>query len=596
MCQTKEWTLMFYMASDNPLAISIVSQLKALKDAGFHHQVNVIAQFDPFTEGTPTHIFDVNLVNKLKQPYSSNIGFDGNDSFVRNLIEDKLWRDEKGEDDQFVRDVLKKVMKSKHDLEYNPPKAPNLNGNSRRVNGNGRRYEPDPYTSLETFLNFCYQRYPARHYMLFCLGHGVVVGNDMFMYDEHAERHSITLTEMGAVLADFKDKIQEHGATFELVSFHSCSVSSLEVAYELQNTANYMLASEGPTFVGSWPYRQILIRIFNELERRGDRADIRDMISDIFYYCLHNSADFLLAGYSYQLTLCDLTAVHTLREPIEKLSTALVNAFAPDPATKRCDAVSTFVVLLAHWKAQSFFEEKYTDLYDFCSCIVEKCKSLKTVNLVTARLQAIEKACLVLLEKLEPARKDERDRVIVASDFAGPAYQYARGLSVYFPWSRPSEDSHILQQYAGYKIHLDPHPELSNRAVSQNGKGTNKSWLDFLELYFRETQRVSKATELHFELEPDVRGRPVAGPTLTIEQIEEKLHEEIASLIYNGEGPLAGFALKSDPSDRTGGDCECASIKNYPRDTRTRRVRKTRAKSLPVTKTFMDEPEYVHQK
>ena len=62
----KEWTLMFYFASDNPLAPSIVSQLKAIKDAGFHPDANVIVRFDPRTEGTPTHIFDVNLINKLK--------------------------------------------------------------------------------------------------------------------------------------------------------------------------------------------------------------------------------------------------------------------------------------------------------------------------------------------------------------------------------------------------------------------------------------------------------------------------------------------------------------------------------------------------
>src|SRR5919106_821437 len=102
MLEPKEWTLMFYMASDNPLAISIVSQLKALKAAGYHQDVNVIAQFDPFTEGTPTHIFDVNLVNKLTHPGESNIGFTreldagskDTASFVPTLIEDKLWRDE----------------------------------------------------------------------------------------------------------------------------------------------------------------------------------------------------------------------------------------------------------------------------------------------------------------------------------------------------------------------------------------------------------------------------------------------------------------------------------------------------------------------
>src|SRR5215510_13958291 len=94
MCVPKEWTLMFYFASDNPLAISAVSQLKAIKDAGFQHDANVVAQFDPYTEGTPTHVFDVNVVNKLKKPNESNIGFSGVDPTVRSLVEDKLWRDE----------------------------------------------------------------------------------------------------------------------------------------------------------------------------------------------------------------------------------------------------------------------------------------------------------------------------------------------------------------------------------------------------------------------------------------------------------------------------------------------------------------------
>ena len=89
MCEPKEWTLMFYFASDNPLAVSAVSQLKAIKDAGFHPTANVIAQFDHATEGTPTHIFDVNVVNKLKLTEGHDIGFSGNDPSVRSLIEDK---------------------------------------------------------------------------------------------------------------------------------------------------------------------------------------------------------------------------------------------------------------------------------------------------------------------------------------------------------------------------------------------------------------------------------------------------------------------------------------------------------------------------
>ncbi len=479
MRETKQWTLMFYMASDNPLAISIVSQLKAIKDAGFHNQVNVIAQFDPFTEGTPTHIFDVNLVNKLRNPCSSNIGFEGN-SFVWNLIEDKLWRDEKRESGKLVREELEEVIKDNLNRPYTLPRAPDLNGHSEPTTGR-RRHEPDPYASLRTFLNFCSLRYPARRYMLFMLGHGVVVGNDVFMFDEHAENKSITLSQMGQALTDFKDNIEAQGATFELVSFHSCSVSSLEVAYELKDTANYMLASQAPAFVGSWPYRQILIRIFNDLERNGSRTDIKELLHDIFDYCFHNCTDYLLAGYSHQVTLCDLTKVGQLKEAMAELSAALGAAL--EPGDDKGDAASKFVILYAHWRAQSFYQEMYTDLYDFCHCIVDRCERIEestgaSATALTEPLARIKNACLELMPQLAkpevptPSSNGNAPQiapVVVKSEFTGPAYQYSHGLSVYFPWSQPSEDSQIMEEYKTYKFHSDFNSE------------SKSSWLDFLE-------------------------------------------------------------------------------------------------------------------
>ena len=87
----KEWTLMFYFASDNPLAPGIVSQLKALKQAGFHPEANVVVHFDPNAENVPVHIFDVNLVNKIRAEGKPKIGLSLNPPFVRNLVDDKLW-------------------------------------------------------------------------------------------------------------------------------------------------------------------------------------------------------------------------------------------------------------------------------------------------------------------------------------------------------------------------------------------------------------------------------------------------------------------------------------------------------------------------
>lgn len=54
------------------------------------------------------------------------------------------------------------------------------------------------------------------------------------------------------------------------------------------------------------------------------------------------------------------------------------------------------------------------------------------------------------------------------------------------------------------------------------------------------------------------------------------MKDDIANLIY-GEGPTMGaYELdKTGPKDPTGGtsDCDCPSIKNFPRDTRPRRER-----------------------
>jgi hypothetical protein len=599
MCEPKEWTLMFYFATDNPLAISAISQLKAIKDAGFHPDANVVAQFDPYTEGTPTHVFDVNVVNKLKFNGRSNIGFSGTDPTVRNLIEDKLWRDERTRlepegvpatvsNREPVRKVLNKVLKANFGIDYKPPVAPNVEStfNPRT----DRMEEPGAQTSLREFLRFCADKYPAKHYMLFLLGHGVVVGNDIFLLDENASEQSLTLTNLGQILAEFKHSIELEGKTpeetptLELVSFHSCSVSSLEVAYELQGTAKYMLASQGPAFVGSWPYRQILVRIFNSLpDKSGTNGsspsssapiNMRDLVFEIFRSCIRNSGDYLLAGYSFQLTLCDLEKVPDLHDELRDLAKALTAGLDK--------ALSRDFILLSHWKSQSFFNEMYTDLYDFCFCMNNKIEELE-IGARSQELKDIQVACNKVMGKLvkeNPKKENDPDieQLIVAADSVGPAFQYSRGLSVYFPWAEPSKEGPIMAQYERYRFTTDFKTDDPN--------DVEYSWLKFLRAYFDATKRVVSSAE------PDNRRflpqLPVTGPV----PIESVLDQDIASLIYNGEGTpdlrgALGRGDKTDPNDKTGGDYESVSIKNFPRDTRTREQRMQRAVTgFPIFEAF----------
>src|SRR5689334_3982213 len=166
----KEWTLMFYFASDNPLAPGIVSQMKMIKDAGYHQEANVIARFDPHTLQTPTHIFDVNIIQKVLNAPFSDVGFTDNDPFVRNLVSDKLWRDE---DRDLNGNKIRQQLIDKFP-GYNPPEPPSVAIKEMSNRENRPIREPSPDQSLTSFLKFCGTHYPARHFALFILGHGII--------------------------------------------------------------------------------------------------------------------------------------------------------------------------------------------------------------------------------------------------------------------------------------------------------------------------------------------------------------------------------------------------------------------------------------
>jgi hypothetical protein len=647
MPETKEWTVMFCFASDNPLAPGTISQLKAIKNAGYHPDANVIAQFDPHTVNMPVHVFDVNMVEKTKHPGEANIGFARNDSFVRNLVLDKLW-------DEDVKKLIRKKLcppdaaeqlqnGSDPHIKYDPP-----------VPTRTMSREQNPKESLATFLNFCRIHYPARHYMLFILAHGVVVGNDLFMLDEHGAEdddsppRSLLLTDLSDVLDKFKDKIagDKEPGKLELIAFHSCSMSGAEVGLELKGKASYMLASQGPTFVDSWPYRQILIRLFNELGStrelsdkaivqgliekvrtgtdstsmylrnrfirnggklpphklvevltdesqgvfndaklcqveafqngylsrdlkrlmaahrkkpfRGDslqrlnrlllmeaypeeikKVRIRRMFINIFEYCMYNSFDFQIAGYSCDLTLCDLHKVDRIQAPLEKLTSTLSNALENPTARE--------AMLLAHWEAQSFYEEKYTDLYDFCFRLKAKCQDYTSTSKATKDiLEHITSACDFLMKVLKRGFRNDDYGAIVRCEFSGPMYQYAHGLSIFFPWSEPIGSRMWDREYEQY--------ELSQRT----------GWREFLKKYFNETMRCTQAEE-----KDPLDQRWQRRPNLDRDLLE--ILESVATRVFSEEGqlgrggpldPLGGG--KGGGLDPAGGGCDCGSIKNYP--------------------------------
>ncbi|HEV2799871.1 MAG TPA: clostripain-related cysteine peptidase [Pyrinomonadaceae bacterium] len=632
----RQWTLMFYFAGDNPLAPSIVSQLKSIKDAGFHDEANVIARFDPHTENTPSHIFDVNLINKLEAGGKPRIGPVPHDTLARTLVSDKLWRDDEvgaDGDRRPIKERIREALKIKNSRnakakDYDPPQL--LADSSP---------EPSPQESLRTFLKFCREAYPARNYILFLLGHGLVVGNDIFLFDEHVfprlpasldiegqsgqadgggkengsrrqaqkatqqdsasqrdekdtRENSLTLAGFKKVLSEFTSKIAKpknraERGELQLVSFHSCSMSGAEVAYELQGTANYMLASQGPAFASGWPYRAILSHIFKALcdqQKSKKPLDVKKNLIDIFFYILQNSLDFQLAGYSFDLCLSNLNKVGDLDVPLRKLTDLLIRSLEDKKNTLAKD-----LILLSHWDAQSFWQESYHDLYDYCLRLRSRCLKTRTGSKKTdAVLDEIAAACKDVLIVLKKGTQGADDELIVRAEFGGAASQYSHGFSVFFPWSEPVGNELWDKEYEHYQFNQ------------------RTGWKKFLDTYFRETMRGTRREEIEAGDDPNVEAQPVTysrqekpGEALSDTALLG-LIEDISSSVFPNEGPLAADTLggKHGSTDPTGDDCGCRSIKNYPpytqpraRGTRTPRatgtVRKCKHK-LPVSEGIFE--------
>ncbi len=481
----RELTVMIFFAGDSTVSPSMVSQLKSIKDAGYQKNTTVLVRYDPNAVGACTKIFAVN--EDCKKTFGTKIG-DGADPYVRNLTADSI----------------------EVDLERALPAT---------WKGNRRLDRMSSEEGLHTFLEFGRHYFKARHYILFLVGHGMIVANDAFLPDVYPET-AISLVKLGAILNDFGTNVRKEEGTFDLVSMHSCSMSSIEVAYQLQGSANYLMSTQGYAYVGSWPYRQLLKKIFSFVsripERKMQEPAIRKLLRKLHFLSMYNGTDFMFAGLSADLCLTNLnTTKAVLDEPVQLLTWALRAGLKDYEEMERVKEL----ILLAHLQSQSFYDENYTDLYDFCLRLRNRCQGdLEAAERPSAIVKNIHDACEKVMKALEPYTEPEEpkseegtkatsetvesveakkarvaakeaevlakqfERPIVYATHFGPMYQYARGLSIYFPWAEPKEMAprSILRRYSNYDF-------------TTNLRGD--SWLSFLELYFKETKRKAREVE-----------------------------------------------------------------------------------------------------
>lgn len=486
-----EWTILVFFAGEENISPAMISQLKAIKDAGFEERTSVLIHYDPNKRGVGTVTFDINRLRKAEK--GTSIG-DGKDPFVRNLIED-------------------------------------------RIDG-GAPKNATAEEALKSFLMLGVQKYRARHYAVVLVGHGMIVGNDAFLPDAHPDT-AITLQQLGEIMNRFNTSVEWNGGVVELIGLHSCSMSAVELVYELKGAARYLIATEGVSFVGSWPYRQLMKKILLTIDKTKDAqtpVNIGELIMSVQRLALHNSTDFMFSGISADLCLCSLDPkkVETLKEPLRNLSKALKEGLNSKRGLE--------LITLAHLKAQSYWQETYTDIFDFCLCLERECD----------RSDAAQKEMAVACGKVKEALKETNDPggLIVRSDYFGPLYQYSHGLSVYFPWAAPVLDDpplpgdDILKRYAEYKF------------TKELTTPDDQSWLSFLNEYFEKTKRTCRQREDDPSVsEDDIQVLP--------KYVKDLMSRANIGGIEALEGQKTSGQLQKTSGQLFASGCSC-SVKNYP--------------------------------
>ncbi len=297
---------------------------------------------------------------------------------------------------------------------------------------------------LSGFLDQVLRDMKAEHHMLILSGHGS--GAMGGLLEDHNPYGRLTLPSLGRALSVVHGSL--HGKKIDILGLDSCTMGMVEVAHEVRDNVEYLVGAEGFVRNTGWPYHRLL----ESLRRRLQPPQLAEEIVNNYF---HYYSDFLAADVS-----TDQSVVHIGAESwddclIHEMS-GLSQSLCSELGKAKNDTVRNALVL-AHWEAQSFNNEQHVDLYDFCERL--------THYLPESAYGRIRNHC--------GAIRTNWQRIVPLSTHSGPLYQYAHGLSIYFPWSE------VPLQY-------------KNLAFARE-----TGWDRFLQLYVDKTCREPRDDERH---------------------------------------------------------------------------------------------------
>jgi hypothetical protein len=356
----------------------------------------------------------------------------------------------------------------------------------------------------------------AQHYMLILSGHGSGVIGEFLPAQKRL--FGLTIPTLKSVLRAVKAKLddREGSKKIDILGLDACEMSMTEIAYEVGEQVDYVIGAEGFQPNTGWPYDRV-IRLFSDPKISKNPASVCENIvkSNIQFYLDYTTADLSVdtsaldvSSESKKLSglkaaLSKFTAAMEVKEETEEEAKARLKMQMDDSDKEKLDTElerrkkdSGFsdkdlvdAIVLARREAQGYKNEQFVDLWDFCDLLIRRLKHLEQVlgfgpttgeseearDLRTrlTRIGKVKDACGQIQDAIAPEEDSGKKGLVIASAYAGAAFQHSHGVSIYFPWANLTDAAGI--------------PDVDHYRLLEFAKDT--AWDEFIRLFHFATIR-----------------------------------------------------------------------------------------------------------
>lgn len=317
-------------------------------------------------------------------------------------------------------------------------------GTAPQIEAVGEKNMADPAT-LKEFVTWAKQHYPAKHYYLAIADHGRATnGIAQDLQGQASTVNNNGFMSMSELRGALLELTQNGSAKLDILHLDACLMGLIEVAYDLKDITNYLIASQNPTWT---------VFRFSDYAKLVPAQGIVDagVLAEKIANSYHSTREIL--AYVRTVTVYDLKYIEKVhialnnlaqqlkdKEFIKTYRSQLIDA---SRETQRFDSIAS---PSAQSGCPEFGEitehDHYLDLYDFADKLDKK---VLTISITTATQQLKQNLQVGLGQAIRYQFASSgvfRDRQ-KAQDLSN-----AHGLSIYFPKSR---------NYLDYDPYLEHH-------------------------------------------------------------------------------------------------------------------------------------------